>query len=80
MNDIRRTVWVDGTCKFCGYPTLGTDSHNALPEIHEKDPYSDYYVWCSNYTCNYYCGECIGDMECPPDWATHDLSWDSKFK
>jgi hypothetical protein len=70
-----RRVWRDGRCTACGALTYGSDAVEAPPEAltpFEDRRLCDYYVWCANLRCPYFVGECVGDMCCPPHWATHD--------
>jgi hypothetical protein len=68
--------WTDGGCLTCGAVTYGASKHYAPSDCltpPEDQRSADYYVWCSNVDCFYYHGECVGDMEYPPDWAAHDV-------
>ena len=63
-------IWRDGRCLKCGAPTYESGMSTPDP-IGDKDCF-DYCLWCSNPACEHHRGECLGDMECPPEWANHD--------
>lgn len=68
--------WQDGRCLICGAVTYGVSVGEAPAGVvtAEAVETSDYYVWCSNAGCVHAVGDAVGDMECPPWWATHRKS------
>ncbi len=64
-------AWWDGFCLIRNSPVIEPGPGYAPSEAPGDRP-ADYYLWCSNKSCVKHLGECLGDMECPPDWATHE--------
>jgi hypothetical protein len=66
--------WRDGICLVCNSPMLQSDALSAQPDCPNFGDRArcDYFCWCSNPECIHFAGECVGDQQCPPDWAIHD--------